>query len=58
MFRTLLFVAAIVLFVIAALGALGSISGINYSGLLAVGLACLAAAMLDFESLYSSRRKR
>ena len=47
MSRRLLFMAAIVLFVIAALGAFGSISGVNYSGLLAVGLACLAAGVLD-----------
>lgn len=55
MFRVLLLVAAVVLFVIAALGALGSISGINYSGLLAIGLACFAAGILDFESFVTSR---
>jgi len=57
MFRVLLSVAAIVLFVIAALGALGTITGINYAGLVAIGLACLAAAVLDFEHLFTSRRK-
>ena len=57
MFRKLLLLAAVVLFVISALGALGSISGINYSGLLAVGLACLATGVLDFEALVTSRRK-
>jgi hypothetical protein len=57
MFRVLLSVAAIVLFVIAALGALGTITGINYAGLVAIGLACLAAAVLDFETLSTSRRK-
>jgi hypothetical protein len=57
MFRILLLLAAIVLFVISALGAFGSISGINYSGLLAVGLACLAAAVLDFETFLSARHK-
>ena len=39
MFRVLLLVAAIILFVIAAIGAFGTVSGINYGGLLAVGLA-------------------
>ena len=58
MFRVLLLVAAIILFVIAALGAFGSVSGINYGGLLAVGLACLAAAVLDFETFLTSRGKR
>ncbi|HVA05370.1 MAG TPA: hypothetical protein VNG12_01380 [Acidimicrobiales bacterium] len=57
MFRIILLVAAIVLFIIAALGAFGSITGVNYSGLLAVGLACLAAAVLDFETVVTSRRK-
>lgn len=57
MFRVLLLVAAIVVFVIAALGAFGSSTGIIYSGLLAVGLACLAATVLDFESLVTSRRR-
>jgi len=57
MFRVLLFVAAIVLFAIAALGAFGSLSGINYSGLLAVGLACLAAGIFDFGTLKSLGHK-
>lgn len=57
MLRALLLVAAIVVFVIAALGVFGSITDINYSGLLAVGLACLAATVLDFESLVTSRRR-
>ena len=57
MFRILLLLAAVVLFVIAALGAFGSLSGINYSGLLAVGLACFAAGVLDFETLVTTRRK-
>ena len=45
MFRILLLLAAVVLFVIAALGAFGSVSGINHSRLLAVGLACVAAGV-------------
>lgn len=58
MFRTLLLLAAVVLFVIAALGAFGTISGINYSGLIAIGLACFAAGVLDFETLVTTRGKR
>jgi hypothetical protein len=57
MFRILLLVATIVLFVIAPLGAFGSITDVNYSGLLAVELACLAAQVLDFENVVTSRRK-
>jgi hypothetical protein len=58
MFRSLLLAAAIVLFVIAALGAFGSLSGINYDGLLATGLACTALGVLDFEDLILSRRRK
>jgi hypothetical protein len=58
MFRSLLLAAAIVLFVIAALGAFGSLTGINYDGLLATGLACTALGVLDFEDLILSRRRK
>ena len=56
MFRALLFVAAIALLVIAALGAFGAITGINFDGYLAAGLACLALGVLDLEEFVTSRR--
>jgi hypothetical protein len=55
--RTLALVAAAVLFVIAALGAFGTLTGVNYSGLLAAGLACVAVAMIDLGRAATSRRR-
>jgi hypothetical protein len=57
MFRTLLFGTAIILFIIAALGAFGTFTGINYDGLVAVGFACVAFGVLNFEDLIISRRR-
>jgi hypothetical protein len=58
MFRALLLLASVVLFVIAALGAFGTLSGVNYSGMVAVGLACIAAGVLDFDTFTGRRRRR
>lgn len=58
MFRSLFFLAAVVLFLIAAFGAFGTFTGINYDGLLAIGFACVTVAVFDFEDLVLSRRRR
>jgi hypothetical protein len=55
--RTLALVAAAVVFVIAALGAFGTLTGVNYSGLLAVGLAAVAVAMIDLGRSVTGRRR-
>ena len=57
MIRTLALVAAAVVFVIAALGAFGTLTGVNYSGLLAVGLAAVAVAMIDLGRSVTGRRR-
>jgi hypothetical protein len=58
MLRPLFFFAAVILFLIAAFGAFGAFSGINYDGLVAIGFACITVAVFDFEDLLLSRRKR
>ena len=58
MFRSLFLMAAVVLFLLAALGAFGSITGLNYDGLLGIGLACATLGVLDFEDIVLFRRRR
>lgn len=58
MFRSLFFFAAVILFLIAAFGAFGAFTGINYDGLVALGFVCVTVAVVDFEDLVLSRRKR
>ena len=48
MFRSLFFLAAVVLFLIAAFGAFGTFTGINYDGLLAIGFACVTVRGVRF----------
>jgi hypothetical protein len=55
--RTLALVAAMVLFLIAALGAFGTLTGVNYAGLVAVGLACVAAGMIELGRAVTGRRR-